>query len=583
MNRRRDAEPPKTEPPKVDAEGNGTPLIADAFGPEADIIAQQDPVSLGPTLLQLGAGVASNPLGIWGAGVRLAGNLMTGAAGMAARALGQRPEPVLKPARKDRRFADSAWEENPLFFGERQAYLAWALYVHDLVEAAGLDKRTEDKAAFALGLLVDALSPTNFLFSNPAALRKAAETRGKSLVRGLRNFVDDALHNGGFPRQVDRSAFEVGGNLASTPGKVVFRNELMELIQYHPQTETVFEVPLLVSPPWINKYYLMDLAPGRSFIEWAVQHGHTVFAISYRNPDESMRGVSLDDYLINGPRAALDVIRDITGSPVANIAGLCIGGTLTVMLLAYLEAAGEHRVNTATLLNTLVDFSEPGPLGAFTDLATIENLERRMAETGFLAASDMSRTFNSLRANDLIWHYVASNWLMGEDPPAFDILAWNADSTRMPAAMHSFYLRYCYVDNQLAAGNMTLAGRRLKLKDVKSDLYIVGAEEDHIAPWASSYATTHLLGGDIRYVLTSSGHIAGIVNPPSSKRRYWTNDAHPASGHEWLKGATQHDGSWWEDWVAWMATRAGKQTKPPSMGSAAHPPVADAPGEYVHG
>jgi polyhydroxyalkanoate synthase len=534
-------------------------------------------------LLRLGAGMAANPVAVWEAGIRFMGRLSEGVAGMAARALGANPKPSLEPGPKDRRFRDAAWDQNPWFFGERQAYLAWAHLVHELVTAGGLDRRTTDKAAFALGLLVDALAPTNFLLSNPEALRKAAETRGWSLVRGLRNFVDDVLNNGGWPRQVDRSAFVVGENLAATPGKVVFRNELMELIQYEPQTRTVYEIPLLVSPPWINKYYLMDLAPGRSFIEWAVQHGHTTFAISYRNPDESMRDVSLDDYLVYGPQAALDVIRDIAGSPVANVAGLCIGGTLTTMLLAWLAAGGEHRVNSATLLNTLVDFSEPGPLGAFTDPGSIRRLEERMAKAGFLEATDMEHTFNSLRANDLIWSYVASNWLMGEDPPAFDILAWNADSTRMPAHMHAFYLRYCYQENQLARDEMTLAGRDLKLRSIKGDVYMVGAVEDHIAPWKTSYLTSQLLGGEMRFVLTSSGHIAGIVNPPDGRRKYWTNDQLPADPEEWLAGATPHDGSWWEDWAAWIAKRAGKRGKLPPMGSEAHPPLADAPGEYVHG
>jgi polyhydroxyalkanoate synthase len=571
--------------PDVDANGgsNGGWSAAQALGPEADLIARQDPLSVGDTLARLGAAMAANPLGVWEAGARFAGRLSGAAAGMAARALGAKPKPALLPAPKDRRFSDPAWDENPWFFGERQAYLAWAHLVHELVTAGGLDKRSEDKAAFALGLIVDALAPTNFLMTNPAALRKAAETHGMSVVRGLKNFVDDVVHNGGWPRQVDTSSFEVGRNLAATPGKVVFRNNLMELIQYEPQTKTVYEIPLLVSPPWINKYYLMDLAPRRSFIEWAVQHGHTVFAISYRNPDESMRDVSLDDYLIHGPRAALDVMADITGSQIANIAGLCIGGTLTTMLLAYLEAGGEHRVNSATLLNTLVDFSEPGPLGTFTDAASIRKLEQKMAKTGFLDASDMEHTFNSLRANDLIWNYVASNWLMGQDPPAFDILAWNADSTRMPAAMHSFYLRYCYEENQLAQDEMTLAGRNLKLADITHDVYIVGAVEDHIAPWTTSYKTTQLLAGDMRFVLTSSGHIAGIVNPPDGKRKYWTNEELPPDPQEWLAGATTQDGSWWQDWSAWIAKRAGKRGKPPAMGSGAHPALADAPGEYVHG
>ncbi|HWD08108.1 MAG TPA: alpha/beta fold hydrolase, partial [Actinomycetota bacterium] len=409
----------------------------------------------------------------------------------------------------------------------------------------------------------------------------------KSVAKGLKNFVDDLLHNNGLPRQFDPDAFEVGRNLGMTPGKVVFRNDLMELIQYTPQTETVYEIPLLVSPPWINKYYLMDLAPGRSYIEWAVTHGHTVFAISYRNPDATMRSVRLDDYLIHGPVQALDVIADITGTRKVNVSALCIGGTLTAMLLGYLKAGGDDRVQAVTLLNTLVDFSEPGPLGVFTDADSIAKLERRMAPKGFLDSADMEWAFNALRANDLIWNYVAANWLMGQDPPAFDILAWNADSTRLPASMHSFYLRWCYQQNQLARGEMSLAGRRLDLSKVTADFYIVGAAEDHIVPWASAYKTTAIVGGTCRFVLTSSGHIAGVVNPPPAqgggKRKYWTNDRLVGDAQQWRAEATEHPGSWWEDWAPWIGQRAGERRTPPPMGSANHPAGADAPGEYVHG
>ena len=570
--------PARSERPSPNGEA-----AAASVGPEAALFGIDDPISLGPALAKVGGALAANPFGVLEATGRFGARLGNAAAGMAARAIGARPQPALQPDAKDRRFADPAWDESPLFFGERQAYLAWARLVRDLIDAAGVDEATADKAGFGLGLLIDALAPTNFLLSNPAALRKASETHGVSLLKGLRNFLDDVATNGGMPRQFDPTAFEVGRNLAVTPGKVAFRNDLMELIQYAPQTKTTYEIPLLVSPPWINKYYLMDLAPGRSFIEWAVQHGHTVFAISYRNPDESMRDVSLDDYLVHGPREALDVIAEITGSPVVNMAGLCIGGTLTAMLLAWLEAGGEHRVNTATLLNTIVDFAEPGPLGCFTDAASVARLEKKMARTGFLDAADMARTFNALRANDLIFNYVASNWLMGQDPPAFDILTWNADSTRMPATMHSFYLRYCYVENQLANDEMALAGRRLHLGKVSAEVYIVGAVEDHIAPWTTSYATTRLLGGPCRYVLTSSGHIAGIVNPPAAKRRYWTNEHLVADPQVWRAAAEVHEGSWWQDWTAWMAKRSGRRVRPPSMGSENHPPTADAPGEYVHG
>jgi polyhydroxyalkanoate synthase len=328
----------------------------------------------------------------------------------------------------------------------------------------------------------------------------------------------------------------------------------------------------------------MDLAPGRSFAEWAVTHGHTVFAISYRNPDAAQRDVALDDYLLQGPRIALDIVGDVTGSSQTNVVGLCLGGTLTAMLLAYLAGQGDNRVRSATLLNTLVDFGEPGPLGVFVDSESVARLEQRMATQGYLDAAEMARTFNLLRANDLIWSYAASNWLMGEQPPAFDILAWNADSTRLPAAMHSFYLRSCYLENELARGELELAGTRLRLEDISADTYVLAAKEDHIAPWGSSYRTTQLLrGSEARFVLSSSGHVAGIVNPPNPKSRHWTLDELPPDPDDWVAGASEHEGSWWEDWTAWIEARAGERRAPPPLGSESYPIVSDAPGSYVHG
>jgi len=340
---------------------------------------------------------------------------------------------------------------------------------------------------------------------------------------------------------------------------------------------------LLASPPWINKYYVMDLAPGRSFLEWAVAHKRTVFAISYRNPDASMRDVTLDDYLIHGPRQALDVIGDITGSPKVDIVGLCLGGALTGMLAAYLAGTGDDRLGSVTLLNTMLDYSEPGVLGAFTDTRTVARLDRQMASAGYLEGRQMAVTFDVIRANDLIFNYVVSGWLMGQHPPASDILAWNADSTRMPAAMHSFYLRCLYIGNELARGEMELAGRQLSLADVKSDAYVVGAVNDHIVPWRASYQATRLLGGDVRYVLSSGGHIAGIVNPPGPKAWHETADSCPAEALRWRAGAVRASGSWWQDWAHWASRRAGRLVPPPQMGSQRFPPLRDAPGEYVRG
>jgi polyhydroxyalkanoate synthase subunit PhaC len=565
------------------------PGIAGAAAQAAEVLAPEgglaglDPVSFSKALTHLGTEVARRPVPTLRAFSRYGAGL--GVAGMAAaaRAVGMKTPGAISPPAKDRRFADPAWEQNAGFFALLQGYRLFGRLVDDLLEVAELEEPWAGKASFALRSVVDALAPTNVLPGNPAALKRAFDTGGLSLAKGARNWMTDVATNHGLPRKVDRSAFTLGKNLAATPGQVVFRNDLMELIQYAPTTETTHSVPLLFSPPWINKYYVMDLAPGRSFAEWAVSHGHTVFQISYRNPDETMGNVRLDDYLLDGPRQALDVINEITGSEKVNMVGLCLGGSLTAMLLAYLAAKGDNRVNSATFLNTLIDFSEPGGLGAFSDPESVSRIEAKMAKKGFLDAREMARTFDFMRANDLIWSYVATSWLMGEDPPAFDILAWNEDGTRMPAAMHSFYLRSCYIENQLARGEMTLAGTRLHLEDVKADTYILGAKEDHIAPWTSSYKSTHLLAGKVRFVLSSSGHIAGIVNPPNPKSRHWTNSKTPPSPKDWLEGAREHQGSWWEDWAGWIAERAGPRRELPRLGSDTYPAIADAPGSYVHG
>ena len=553
-----------------------------ALTPEADLFASLDAVGFGQSTRAVLARAAGRPGQMAAAGLRFWASLARIGPAAALRWLGWDADPPAA-VRDDKRFADRAWNDNPAFFAVRQAYLAATTLTGDMLAAGAGDTVADAKAELAAGFLLDALAPTNFPLTNPAAVKRALETGGASLAAGTRNFLNDVISNGGRPRQVDTSSFRIGENLAATPGKVVFRNELMELIQYAPQTPKVRAVPMLASPPWINKYYVMDLAPDRSFLEWAVQHERTVFAISYRNPDASMRGVTLDDYLIHGPRDALDVIGDITGAPKIDITGLCLGGALTGMLAAYLAGTGDDRIGSITLLNTMLDYSEPGVLGAFTDERTVTRLERAMAKKGFLEGSQMAGAFDILRANDLIFSYVVSNWLMGQDPPAFDILAWNADSTRLPAAMHSFYLRCLYLRNELARGEMELAGQRLSLSDVKSDAYVVGAINDHIVPWHASYKATRLLGGSVQYVLSSGGHIAGIVNPPGPKPWYETAGQAAADAEEWRASATRQSGSWWSDWTAWAQARAGDRVKPPAMGSSRYPATGDAPGEYVRG
>ena len=555
---------------------------AAALAPETDLFASLDAAGFGAATREVLGRAAGQPAEVAAAGLRFWASVAWIGPSAAARWLGKDVVPPI-PVADDKRFADRTWQDNPVFFAIRQAYLASQQLADEVLAAGAGDAAADEKAKLATGFLLDALAPTNFLLTNPAAIKRALETGGSSVLAGAGNFVNDLLTNKGQPRQVDSSSFRIGDNLGATPGKIVFKNDLMELIQYAPQTAKVRAVPVLASPPWINKYYIMDLAPGRSFLEWAVQHERTVFAISYRNPDSSMSGVTLDDYLIHGPRQALDVIGEITGAPKIDIIGLCLGGALTGMLAAYLNEKGDDRLGSITLLNTLLDYSEPGVLGAFTDEKTVAGLERQMAEKGYLEGSDMAGTFNLLRANDLIFNYVVTNWLMGQDPPAFDLLAWNGDNTRLPAAMHSFYLRSLYLRNELAKGEMEVAGQQLSLSDVTNDTYVVGAINDHIVPWHSSYKTCELLGGTVRYVLSSGGHIAGIVNPPGPKAWYEATSHAPADAETWRAAAAKHDGSWWQDWTKWAEERAGARIKPPAMGSSKYPPAGDAPGDYVLG
>jgi polyhydroxyalkanoate synthase len=577
-----DAQFKEAAPDGIAAALQDTLVALTALAPEAGAL-DPDPALFGRALGAAAVGVARHPKSAARAGLRCALDLTRTSVAAASRAAGRDTAGPVPPDARDRRFSDPAWQDNAAFFALRQSYLVLRRLAEDLLASAELDTATRAKAAFAVELLADALAPTNVLLTNPAALKRAFETGGRSVVTGSRNCVDDLLHNGGRPRQVDVSPFQLGENMAATPSKVVYRNDVMELLQYLPQTEEVHATPLLASPPWINKYYVMDLAPGRSLIEWAVQHGRTVFAISYRNPDSSLSGVTMDDYLMRGTQAALDVITEITGSDTVDIIAVCLGGALATMNAAHLAASGEHRIGTLTLINTLLDYAEPGQLGCFVDEGTVRKLERRMARKGYLDGADMAGAFNSLRANELIFSYVASNWLMGEQPPAFDLLAWNADATRLPAAMHSWYLRSCYLENELAKGTMVLGGQRLDLAAVTSDTYIVAAERDHIVPWTSSYESTKLLGADVRFVLSSGGHIAGIVNPPNPKSWVLTSDTNAPSAQQWRDGASKQDESWWEDWARWMADRAGPLGKPPGIGSPSNPALGDGPGTYVYG
>jgi polyhydroxyalkanoate synthase len=578
------AQDPSLETPREIGE-----RAVNALAPESDVFEDLDAAGFGEALGKVLRSGISDPQAPGQVAFRLAADLARVPLATASSWLGRNDiEPPVPVDPKDRRFADPAWSENPFFYGLRLSYLAACRAARDVVASAGLDEHTTRKASAATELILDALAPTNFLPTNPAALKRAFDTGGMSLAKGARNFADDFVNNEGRPRQVDTRPFEVGRNLAATPAKVVYRNHLMELLQYEPQTEQVHAHPLLCSPPWINKYYVMDLAPGRSFIEWAVQHGRTVFAISYKNATKEMAGVTMDDYLVHGPQSALDVIQEITGAETIDIAGLCLGGALTAITNAYLMQSGDGRIGTLTLFNTMLDYAEPGALGLFTDRDSVAKLERKMHREGGLEGASMAGTFDVLRANDLIFNYVVSNWLMGQDPPAFDILAWNADSTRMPAAMHAFYLRNFYVENKLAAGTLEIAGKQIDLSAIKAPAYVVSAINDHIVPWESSYRTTSLVSGPVRFVLSSGGHIAGIVNPPGPKAWYEvapsddaSDDALPAAAASWRAGAQRRSGSWWEDWAIWSAEHSGPVQDPPPVGSTRHPVLGDGPGSYV--
>src|SRR5215207_1504739 len=475
-------------------------------------------------------------------------------------------------AAADKRFAAPEWHTNPVYRTLKEVYLLasdWLLK-QSAEQADDMDEAERRRLDFHLRQFVDAMSPALLLASNPAALRRAMETGGASLADGARNLLDDL--KAGRLSMVDDKAYAPGRNLALSPGKVVHRNRLIELIQYEPTTETAHKTPLLIMPPWINKFYILDMQPKNSMVRHLVSQGFTVFMASWKNPDASMEDTSFDDYMELGPLAACDVVRDITGAPSVNVMGYCIGGTLLAMTLAWLAAKKDKRFNAATFMVSMQDFSRVGDTAIFMDEPAIDLVEQQMMERGYLDSREMSNMFNLLRSNDLIWANVVNNYLMGEKPPAFDLLHWNSDGTRMARAAHTWYLRNTYKENNLVKpGTITLKGEAIDLGRIRLDAYAVGAEKDHIVPWDAAWRITQLFGGEVRFVRAFSGHIAGIVNPPGGKGTYWTNDADPApaTAEEWRRGAERHDGSWWTDWTAWLATRSGEKGPPPSMGSAA--------------
>jgi polyhydroxyalkanoate synthase len=500
--------------------------------------------------------------------------------------------PVAAPKKGDNRFKDEEWEEHFMFDFVKQSYLITARHLHDTVAGTeGLDEATQQKVNFFTRQYIDALSPSNFALTNPEVFRETVKSNGQNLIKGLNNLLHDVESGDGQLRirMTDTSAFEMGRNVATTPGKVIFQNELFQLIQYNPTTPEQNKKPFLIVPPWINKYYILDLREKNSMVKWATDQGHTTFIMSWINPDEKLAAKSFENYLLEGSLEAITQVCAHTGENSVNLAGYCLGGTLTMTTLAYMAAKKDKRANSATFFTTMLDFSEPGELGIFLDEGAVEGLEKRMAEKGFLEGSEMAGTFNMLRANDLIWSFVVNNYLMGKDPFPFDLLYWNSDSTRMPAAMHSFYLRNMYLANLLKEpGGITLGGVKIDISKVKTPCYFISTIEDHIAPWKSTYMGARLPSGNTKFVLGGSGHIAGIVNPPvANKYGFWTNDATdgdlPESPEDFLAGATQNAGSWWTHWNSWVTALPGGDAKvkarKPEDGTLAV--IEDAPGAYV--
>ena len=552
-----------------------------------------DPLNVGGAFFEMTARMMANPAGLVRAQMSLWRDYLNLWQSATSRMiLGPDAEPAAAPDRHDRRFKDSAWSENEVFDFIKQSYLLTARWIQATVNSVGgLDPKTAQKIDFVTHQFVDALSPSNFLLTNPEVLRATIESGGENLVNGLKNLLEDLEHGDGKLniRMTDLEAFKVGSNVATTPGKVVYRNDLMELIQYEPTTEKVHEVPLLILPPWINKYYILDLRRENSLIKWIVDQGHTVFVISWVNPDEKLASKTFEDYMLEGPIDALKAIRLATGTNRVNLVGYCIGGTLLACVLSYLEATKKNAkdvpaASSATFLATMVDFKEPGDLGVFIDEEQLTQLERKMDRRGYLEGREMASTFNTLRSNDLIWSFVVNNYLLGKEPFPFDLLYWNSDSTRMPAAMHSFYLRKMYLENLMVQpGGIRLAGVPIDLRRIGVPVYIASTREDHIAPWKSAYAATQIYNGPVRFVLTASGHIAGIINPPeANKYHFCINDKDPKNPDEWLKGARQVPGSWWPDWAAWLKKYAGKSVSARKPGAGKLKALCAAPGTYVN-
>ncbi|HEX6792449.1 MAG TPA: class I poly(R)-hydroxyalkanoic acid synthase [Casimicrobiaceae bacterium] len=545
-----------------------------------------DELGLGKAFMELAANMLANPARIAEGQMRLWRDYMSLWQTSMLRMIGGQALPVVEPAQGDKRFKDASWHEHFLFDYIKQSYLITARWLHEQVASVeGLSEPAKKKVRFFTRQYIDALAPSNFALTNPEVFRETVASGGQNLVRGLNNLLDDIERGNGQLRisMTDPKAFELGVNIATTPGKVVYQNDLMQLIQYEPTTAKTWKRPLLIIPPWINKYYILDLREKNSFIRHAVNEGMTVFVVSWVNPDAKLAHKDFENYLIDGPLAALDAIREATGEADANVIGYCLGGTLLAATLGYLAAKKQRRIASATFMTALVDFTAAGELEVFIDEDQVASLEKKMQERGYLEGSEMANTFNLLRANDLIWSFVINNYLLGRDPFPFDLLHWNCDSTRMPAKMHSYYLRNMYMGNKLREPNaLKLAGVPIDLSKVDVPTYFVSAIEDHIAPWKTTYAGPGLMKGSKRFVLSGSGHIAGMINPPAAnKYGYWTNEKLAGDADAWFAGATQHAGSWWTDWRAWIQPFLDKEVPARVPGKGKLPVIEAAPGSYA--
>lgn len=546
-----------------------------------------DPAIVSKTFVRLGFGLAKDPVTLAKANASYAYNVGKILTGASKRAVGMSANPVVKPKAGDKRFKDDRWQEEVLFDTLKQLYLLTSeTMVNTVKKVNDLDDHTRFMAEFYTQRFADSMAPTNFPLTNPAVVKATMEEKGANILRGLDNFMTDLEKGRGRLKisMVDESAFGLGKNIATTPGKVVFRNELMELIQYTPTTEKVASTPLLIVPPWINKFYILDLKPKNSFIKWAVDQGLTVFVISWVNPDQSLAAKHFENYMLDGPVTALDVVKKITGEKQVNTIGYCIGGTLMSATLAYLKAKGRSSdVASCTFFTTLINFEQAGELKVFIDDEQLDLMENHMKETGFLESKHMASVFNLMRSNDLIWSFVVNNYYLGKDPMAFDLLYWNADATRMPAMQQAFYLRNMYLHNRLKEpGGIVLDDVAIDLSTIDTPLFFLSTKEDHIAPWVATYDGAQIFKDNATFVLAGSGHIAGVINPPvADKYPHWVNPDLSLSADDWMAGAEQKDGSWWPTWKQWLAPRLGADIPARDPGSADFPPMEDAPGTYV--